>query len=88
MAPWLVTGSTRGIGLELCRQLHGRGEAVIAVCRSASPELQNLGVRIEAGVELTSETAIAALADRLAKVALNLATSGTFRHANGEALPW
>lgn len=70
MAPWLITGSNRGIGLELCRQLHERGEAVIAVCRTPSPELEALGVRIESGIELSDETSIAALTDRLAGVQL------------------
>jgi NAD(P)-dependent dehydrogenase (short-subunit alcohol dehydrogenase family) len=65
MAPWLITGANRGIGLELCRQLVGRGAAVIAVCRNASPELEALEVRIEAGVELTDPAALAALAARL-----------------------
>jgi NAD(P)-dependent dehydrogenase (short-subunit alcohol dehydrogenase family) len=65
MASWLVTGSNRGIGLELCRQLQARGDQVIAVCRQPSPELEALGVRLEAGIELSSEAAIAALAQRL-----------------------
>ena len=59
MKTFLVTGSNRGIGLEYCRQLQARGEQVIAVCRTASPELEALGVRIEAGIELTAEAAIA-----------------------------
>ena len=65
MSTVLVTGASGGIGLEYCRQLQARGEQVIAVCRTASPELQALGVRIEAGVELTSEAAIAGLVERL-----------------------
>ena len=65
MAHWLITGTNRGIGLEFCRQLQQRGEDVIAVCRSASAELEALGVRIEAGIELTSETSIASLVQRL-----------------------
>jgi NAD(P)-dependent dehydrogenase (short-subunit alcohol dehydrogenase family) len=65
MGHWLITGANRGIGLELCRQLQGRGETVIAVCRQASPELETLGVRIESGVELSDESAIAALVGRL-----------------------
>ncbi len=70
MATWLITGSNRGIGLELCRQLHQRGEQLIAVCRRASAELEALGVRIESGIELSSEASIAELAARLAGVSL------------------
>jgi NAD(P)-dependent dehydrogenase (short-subunit alcohol dehydrogenase family) len=70
MAHWLITGANRGIGLELCRQIQGRGDQVIAVCRTASAELEALGVRIEAGVELTSEPAIAQLVERLGPLQL------------------
>ncbi len=70
MAPWLITGSNRGIGLELCRQLCARGEEVIAVCRQPSPELEALGLRIESGIELSDEAAIADLTRRLAGVQL------------------
>ena len=70
MAPWLVTGSNRGIGLALCHQLQARGDAVIAVCRSASPELEALGVRIEAGIELTEAAAVADLGARLGEIPL------------------
>ena len=48
MSTYLITGSNRGIGLELCRQIHKRGDNVIATCRKASKELRDLGVRIEA----------------------------------------
>lgn len=71
MASWLVTGSNRGIGLALCRLLQGRGDSVIAVCRTPSEELQALGVRIEAGIELTSATGLEDLATRLAGVRLD-----------------
>jgi NAD(P)-dependent dehydrogenase (short-subunit alcohol dehydrogenase family) len=65
MTTFLVTGANRGIGLEYCRQLQGRGEQVIAVCRTASPELEALGVRIEAGVDLSRDDAPATLVERL-----------------------
>ena len=65
MATFLITGANRGIGVEYCRQLRARGETVIAACRTRSQELEELGVRIEEGVDITSEAAIAALVERL-----------------------
>ena len=68
---FLVTGANRGIGLEYCRQLQERGEQVIAICRNPPPELEALGVRIEAGVDLTREAAVADLVERLAGLPLD-----------------
>jgi NAD(P)-dependent dehydrogenase (short-subunit alcohol dehydrogenase family) len=71
MATFLITGANRGIGLEYCRQLQARGDQVIAVCRQPSPELEALAVRIEAGIELSSEPAIAELVRRLGGLQLD-----------------
>jgi NAD(P)-dependent dehydrogenase (short-subunit alcohol dehydrogenase family) len=74
MKTFLVTGGNRGIGLEYCRQLRERGERVIATCRTSSPELEAmaaLGVRVETGVDVTSEAAIAALVERLEDLPLD-----------------
>lgn len=71
MPTTLITGANRGIGFELARQLKERGHDVIAVCRSPSPELEGLGVRIESGVDVTDGKSVAALADRLAGVTLD-----------------
>ena len=62
---YLVTGTNRGIGLEYCRQLQSQGHEVIAVCRSASEDLQNLGVRIESDVDLTDTQAVQKLVQKL-----------------------
>ena len=70
MARVLVTGANRGIGLEYCRQLHQRGDDVIAVCRQSSDELTQLDVRIESGIDLSCETDQTVLLKRLAGVAL------------------
>ena len=65
MATFLVTGANRGIGLEYCRQLKARGDDVVAVCRQSSDELEGLGVRVEAGLELSDSQAIDDLVQRL-----------------------
>lgn len=58
----LVVGANRGIGLELCRALAGRGDAVIAACRKASPDLNALaGVSVIGGVDVTDAASIAKL---------------------------
>lgn len=72
MATYLVTGANRGIGYEYCRQLKERGDDVIAVCRSASAELQALNVSVETGVDITSEQSVAALHDRLQHVLIDV----------------
>ncbi|MFB6277257.1 MAG: SDR family oxidoreductase [Halothece sp.] len=65
MTTYLITGTNRGIGLEYCKQLQEKGETVIAVCRQPSEELKNLGVQIEAGIDVTSDESVAELAQRL-----------------------
>ena len=71
MSTFLITGSNRGIGLELCKQLIERGDAVIATCRKASLELKNLGVRIEEEVDISSEDSINNLKRKLLGVELD-----------------
>lgn len=72
MTTTLVTGANRGIGLELARQLKARGEHVIATCRKTSPELEALGVQLEAGVDVGDDGSVAALAERLSDVQLDV----------------
>ncbi len=71
MRTYLITGSNRGIGLELCRQIHNRGDNVIATCRKASEELKNLGVRIEENIEISSDESITNLCEKLSGVDLD-----------------
>ncbi|HEY4395979.1 MAG TPA: SDR family oxidoreductase [Polyangia bacterium] len=67
----LVVGANRGIGLSLCKRFKALGREVVATCRRSSPALDALGVRIETGVDVTDEASVAALAQRLAGVALD-----------------
>jgi NAD(P)-dependent dehydrogenase (short-subunit alcohol dehydrogenase family) len=72
MSTVLITGANRGIGLEFCRQLQTRGDVVVAVCRTPSPELEQLGVRIEAGLDITDAGAGEELRRRLGDLSLDL----------------
>ncbi len=59
----IVIGSNRGIGLELCKQLHARGDRVVGVCRKASDELKGLGLwKVVEGVDITKEEEVRSLA--------------------------
>ena len=72
MSTVVITGANRGIGLAMASQLAERGETVIAVCRSRSPELDALKIRVEDGVDVTDDGAVAQLAERLGDVKIDL----------------
>ncbi len=65
MTTYLITGANRGIGYDYCRQLHQRGDRVIAVCRQPSDDLLALGIQVETAIDLTDETSVADLVHRL-----------------------
>ena len=72
MAAVLITGGNRGIGFELCRQYHARGDEVIAVCRTASPQLIDLGVRVIDNIDVADGDDVTKLAGELAEVELDI----------------
>lgn len=72
MATVLITGANRGIGLALARQYAARGDAVIGVCRHGSDALAQSGARIETGVDVADDGTVAALAQRLADVRIDV----------------
>jgi NAD(P)-dependent dehydrogenase (short-subunit alcohol dehydrogenase family) len=71
----LVTGCNRGIGLQLCKQLHARGDEVIGVCRAENEDLKNLGIRIVTGIDVGRDDAMpllkAAIGDQIIDVVIN-----------------
>src|SRR5262245_31802214 len=70
---YLVTGANRGIGLELARQLSGRGDRVIATARkpvTARP-LANLAVSIE-NLDVADLVSVAELGERLKGVPIDV----------------
>ncbi len=62
MAKVLITGCNRGIGLQLCKQMAERGDDVIGVCREPSPELEQLGVSVIKGIDVSRGDAMPRLA--------------------------
>jgi NAD(P)-dependent dehydrogenase (short-subunit alcohol dehydrogenase family) len=72
MATVLITGANRGIGLELSRQLTERGDAVIALCRAASPELMALGAQVFEGVDVTDRAALETVSRKLGNAQLDV----------------
>ena len=84
MTATLITGSNRGIGFELARQLADRGSAVIAVCRHSSEAIENLPVRLESGIDLTNPASLADLRQRLSGVKLDVLinNAGILSHQN------
>ena len=82
MATAIITGANRGIGLELARLCAERGDDVLAVVRASSSELDALGVRVEAGVDVTSDDDVRRLAERLGDLDVDLLinNAGLLRH--------
>ncbi|MEM9194671.1 MAG: SDR family oxidoreductase [Myxococcota bacterium] len=88
MATALVTGANRGIGLEICKILKGRGDHVIGACRNASDDLTSLGVQVEANVDVGDLESLRALDDRLGDTAIDtlVLNAGVLRPDNIQAL--
>lgn len=84
----VITGASKGIGLELTRRLVARGERVFAACRKASPELSAAGAVVVEGIEVTDPAAAGRLSQALdgERVDLLINNAGIFRDDTLETL--
>ncbi len=72
MTNYLITGTNRGIGLEFCRQLDSERNKIIAICRSTSSELLDLGVQVESGIDLSNFESIYKLSNKLSEFKIDV----------------
>ena len=72
MATVVVTGASRGIGLELCKVFMQRGDTVFAVCREASDALRESGAKVVEGVDVAADDAGARMAAALDGCAIDV----------------
>ena len=68
----LIVGGSRGIGLELSRQLVRRGDCVTVTCRDFSAALSDLEVQIIEGIDVTCANDVGNLQRQLQGTAIDL----------------
>jgi len=61
----MITGSNRGIGLELCKYYKNRGNQVFAVCRQQSKQLSSLSLNVIDNIDVKTEQGINRLRDEI-----------------------
>lgn len=78
----VITGANRGIGLALAQGYLAKGATVFAVCREASAELNQTGAEVIEGVDITAGVSVAALAERLNGVQIDVLinNAGVFKN--------
>lgn len=72
MATVLITGCNRGIGLQLCQQLHHRGDEVIGVCRTDNEDLRKLGIRLITGIDVGRDDAMPLLKEAVGDMTIDV----------------
>ena len=82
MACVLITGASRGIGLELCKLYLQKGDDVYAVCRKPTAELQSTKATIIANVDVTEQASMIRLQQALSNKTVDLLINNAGIFAN------
>ncbi|MGH3555967.1 MAG: 1-hydroxy-2-glutathionyl-2-methyl-3-butene dehydrogenase [Mycobacterium sp.] len=80
MTTTLVVGADKGIAHAIARQLHARGDEVVAACLFDGAELTAEGITVEPEVDVTSDDSVRGLAKRLTAAGTKL---GAVYHVAG-----
>jgi len=67
----LVTGSARGIGLELIKALAARGDQAIAVCRRSNADLDRHAAKVITGIDVSDPATITGLTRQIGDLELD-----------------
>lgn len=86
MRTFVVTGANRGIGLELCRQIAHRGDRPVALCRKSSPELEELRIPVEVGIDIGNDECVREAGRRLTgkRIDVLIHNAGIMERQGGE----
>ena len=68
----VITGANRGIGLALAETFKKQGDNVYALCRTTSPQLTSLNVKVTTGIDVATEQGIERLAATLQEVSIDV----------------
>ena len=68
----LITGCSRGIGLELSRQYAARGDNVFGACRVTNPDLVKLDIQVIEEVDVASDVGVEQLRQTLKGTRLDI----------------
>jgi NAD(P)-dependent dehydrogenase (short-subunit alcohol dehydrogenase family) len=84
----LITGGSRGIGLEFCRQLVEKKYKVFAAVRKPNPALSELGVTVIPGIDVSDPNSFAQLTKAVndPKIDLLINNAGIFLEDNMEGV--
>ncbi len=84
---WLITGSNRGIGLELARQIQARGDTVIATCRDpeSATSLRELGIKVEK-LDVANGRSVLSLAENLTGTPIDVLVNNAGIGGGGQGL--